>query len=119
MIPELVTAKLGKVTGRLNKVTVRLIAVRRSGAYDGTTNEYEGKRMSTTTDFLLQQYGPLLRQNDVCQLIGRTPAGLRKSIHSGDEWTRPLIAAQKRIGRHVFYRTNLIGQFIDGDGAEK
>lgn len=118
MIPESVTAKLGMVTGRLNKVTGRLIAVRRSGAYHGKTSKNEGKRMSTT-DFLLAQHGPLMSQEAVCRLIDRTPAGIRKSIHSGDEWTRPLIAAQKRIGRRVFYRTNLIGQFIDGDGAEK
>lgn len=69
----------------------------------------------STTDFLLQQHGPLMSQEAVCRLIDRTPAGIRKSIHSGDEWTRPLVAAQKRIGRRVFYKTAAIGQFIDGE----
>lgn len=118
MISESVTAKLSMVTARLNKVTGRLIAMRRSSAYDGITYENEGKRMSTT-DFLLSQHGPLMSQEALCKLIDRTPAGLRKSIHSGDEFTRPLVAAQKRIGRRVFYKTAAIGAFIDEDNAEK
>ncbi len=69
----------------------------------------------STTEFLLQQHGPLMSQEALCKLIDRTPAGLRKSIHSGDEFTRPIVAAQRRIGRRVFYKTAAIGQFIDGE----
>ncbi len=59
---------------------------------------------SALATHLLSEYGPLLSQAQLADLLGRSLGGLRYSLCCpADARTRQLKACGRRIGRRVYY----------------
>lgn len=53
---------------------------------------------------LVEDYGPLLSQAQLAELLGRSTGGLRFSLcHPSDARTRALKDCGRRVGRRVYY----------------
>ena len=69
---------------------------------------------SALTAHLLGQYGPLLSQMQLAELLGRSVGGLRYSLCCpADDRTRNLKACGRKIGRRVYYPAVEIASIID------
>jgi len=63
---------------------------------------------------LLSEYGPLLSQVQLAELLGRSVGGLRYSLCCpADDRTREFKACGRRIGRRVYYPADEIAAIID------
>lgn len=64
-------------------------------------------------------YGPLLSQDQLAQLLGRSAGGLRYSLcNPSDSKTRALKACARRIGRRVYYPASDVASIITADDLE-
>lgn len=55
---------------------------------------------------------PLLTLDGLAQLLARTPAGLRATIHSNTDFGGALRSARVKLGRRVYFRRDLIDRLI-------
>lgn len=55
---------------------------------------------------------PLLTLEGWAQLLMRTPAGLRASLHSPTDFGQALRATRVKLGRRVYFRRDLIEKMI-------
>ena len=61
-------------------------------------------------------YGPLLSQDQLAQLLGRSLGGLRYSLcYPSDEKTQALKDCGKRIGRRVYYPASDVAAIISAE----
>ncbi len=68
---------------------------------------------STLHDQLTIQYGILLSQTQLAELLGRTVSGLRFSFSiPADDMTKRLKACGRRIGRRVYYPAVEVARII-------
>jgi hypothetical protein len=72
-----------------------------------------GKTAMTIEEILVREYGPLLSLSELAMILDRTPAGLRSSLRSSEEWIRRINAARLRLGRRVYFRTSEIANVLD------
>lgn len=65
---------------------------------------------------LIEDYGPLLSQAQLAELLGRSTVGLRFSLcHPSDARTRALKDCGRRIGRRVYYPAADVAAIICSD----
>lgn len=70
--------------------------------------------MSTTTEnFLLQKFGPLLSLEQLACLLDRSVDGFRLSLRQEGEMAQKFNPARKKIGRRVYFRSALVAQVLD------
>ena len=63
-------------------------------------------------------YGPLLSQDQLAQLLGRSAGGLRYSLcNPCDAKTQALKDCAKRIGRRVYYPASDVAAIISAEDA--
>ncbi len=55
---------------------------------------------------------PLLTLEGLAELLARTPAGLRASMHSSTDFGESLRCARVKLGRRVYFRRDLIDRMI-------
>ena len=71
---------------------------------------------NSLTDYLQRQYGPLLSQTQLAELLGRSVGGLRYSLCCpADEKTKMLKRCGRRIGRRVYYPAQEVASIIGDD----
>lgn len=58
------------------------------------------------------QASPLMTLEGLAQLLARTPAGLRATIHSNTDFGGALRGARVKLGRRVYFRRDLIDRLI-------
>jgi hypothetical protein len=72
--------------------------------------------MSTTTEnFLLQKYGPLMSLCQLADLLSRSVNGLRLSLANDGEMSKKFNPARKKIGRRVYFKAALVAAVLDAD----
>ncbi len=69
--------------------------------------------MATTEDVLLKRYGVLLSLKDCSELLGRSPEGLRVTLHSDGELSRKLQAAKVKLGRRILFKATELARMLD------
>ena len=63
---------------------------------------------------LTKQYGPLLSVAQLAQVLHRSAEGLRISLRTESEWSKPVNAAKLKLGRRVYFRTAEIALVLSG-----
>lgn len=63
---------------------------------------------------LTKQYGPLLSVAQLAKVLDRSKEGLRISLRTESDWSRPINAAKLKLGRRVYFRTAEIAQVLSG-----
>lgn len=63
---------------------------------------------------LTKQYGPLLSVAQLAKVLDRSKEGLRISLRTESDWSRPINAAKLKLGRRVYFRTAEIAQLLSG-----
>lgn len=71
--------------------------------------------MKTTKAYLFEMYGPLMPIDALAKTLSRSPQGLRVSLLSDSPLSRVLNKARKKIGRRVYYKSEVVAQLIDDD----
>ncbi len=69
--------------------------------------------MSTTLDFLQDNYGPLMSMEALAKTFDRSKEGLRVCLSSQSNFSKAINTAKKKCGRRVYFRTVVIAQIID------
>ena len=70
--------------------------------------------MNTSTEnYLLQKYGPLLSLVQLAIVLDRSADGLRLSLRQDGELARKFNPARKKIGRRVYFRSALVAIVLD------
>lgn len=78
----------------------------------------DGETTNTLMSHLLEQYGPLLSQVQLAELLGRSVGGLRYSLCCpADDRTRMLKACGRRIGRRIYYPADRVATIINTPDA--
>jgi len=67
----------------------------------------------TTEQFLLLKYGPLLTLAQAAEFLDRSAEGLRISIRGQTEFAKKMRAAQRRLGRRVYFKTNEVAKLVE------
>lgn len=70
--------------------------------------------MSTTTEYMLDRYGPLLSLSQLAGLFDRSPEGIRISLLHDSDFSRQISPAKLKIGRRVYFRTEHVAKVISG-----
>jgi len=68
---------------------------------------------TSTHDFLILRYGPLLSLSQLAELLHRSADGLRLSLRGDGELARKFGPARKKIGRRVYFRTVVVAPLLD------
>lgn len=63
---------------------------------------------------LTEKYGPLMSVAQLAQCLDRSPEGLRISLRTDSDWSRPINAAKRKIGRRVYFKTAAIAVVLNG-----
>jgi hypothetical protein len=63
---------------------------------------------------LTKQYGPLLSVAQLAKVLDRSAEGLRISLRTESEWSKPVNAAKLKLGRRVYFRTAEIALVLSG-----
>ena len=63
---------------------------------------------------LIKQYGPLLSVAQLAQVLHRSAEGLRISLRTESDWSKPINAAKLKLGRRVYFRTAEIARVLSG-----
>ena len=66
--------------------------------------------ISSTYEYLLTHYGPLLTLKHLAEVMHSTPNGVRMSIARKQQ---PLAGARRRLGRRVYFEARLVAETID------
>lgn len=71
---------------------------------------------TTTYEYLLARYGPLLTLKHVAEIMHTTPAGVRMAIaRRRQPFAMALSAARRRLGRRVYFEARRVANVIDQD----
>jgi hypothetical protein len=70
--------------------------------------------MNSTTQHLVEKYGPLLTLTELADILDRSREGLRLTLRGNSELARQLGAARLKIGRRVHFKTAVVASVIDG-----
>ncbi len=71
--------------------------------------------MTTTFNYLQEEYGPLMSLEALAQTLDRSPQGLRVSLNTKTEISQAINATKRKIGRRIYFRTEEIAKIIDGE----
>ena len=73
--------------------------------------------MSTTSteNYLLQKFGPLLSLAQLAAILDRSADGLRLSLGQDGEMSKKFNPTRKKIGRRVYFRTAMVAPILDAD----
>ncbi len=63
---------------------------------------------------LTEKYGPLMSVAHLAQCLDRSPEGLRISLRTDSDWSRPINAAKHKLGRRVYFKTAAIARVLNG-----
>lgn len=69
------------------------------------------------TQHLLDRYGPLMTLNQIAELLGRSPAGVRVGLYSDNDTSALLAPAKRKIGRRLYFETAIVGAAIKAHGG--
>jgi hypothetical protein len=70
--------------------------------------------MTSTEEMLLNQFrSPLLSLEQVGQILGRSPQGLRITLGGDNDLARALKPAKIRVGRRILFKVAELARFID------
>ncbi len=70
--------------------------------------------MNTSTEnYLLQKYGPLLSLVQLALVLDRSADGLRLSLRQDGEMAKKFNPARKKIGRRVYFRSAIVALILD------
>ena len=69
--------------------------------------------MSNTLIYLQESYGPLMTMDALAKTLDRSKEGLRVGLSSNSEFSRAINSAKRKIGRRVYFRTEVIASIID------
>ena len=73
---------------------------------------------TSTYEYLLTHYGPLLTLKQVAVVMHTTPSGLRIAIaRHRCGMAEGLATARRRLGRRVFFEARRVADIIDDNGA--
>lgn len=75
--------------------------------------------MSSTSEFLLGKYGPLLSLPQLASLLDRSVDGLRLSLLSDTEFSRQIKPTKIKLGRRVYFKTEMVAKVISGEVCEE
>ncbi len=64
---------------------------------------------------LTRQYGPLLSVAQLARVLDRSAEGLRISLRTESEWSKPINSARLKLGRRVYFRTAQIARVLSGE----
>jgi hypothetical protein len=67
----------------------------------------------THENFLLEKYGPLMRMEDLAELLSRSKGGLRLSLSSDPVLAELFGSAKIKIGRRIYFRTLEVADMLD------
>ncbi|MGH8038895.1 MAG: DNA-binding protein [Stenotrophomonas sp.] len=69
----------------------------------------------STRALLVDLYGPLLTYEQLAKILDRTAASLRTNLSRRDSASGQMLASARiRVGRRVYFRTERIGELLDG-----
>ena len=72
--------------------------------------------MSTSTEnYLLDKFGPLITLVQLAGLLGRSADGLRLSLGQDGEISKKFNPARKKIGRRVYFRSAIVALVLDSE----
>lgn len=63
---------------------------------------------------LNKEYGPLLSVAQLAKVLNRSAEGLRISLRTESDWSKPLNAAKLKLGRRVYFRTAEVANVLSG-----
>jgi hypothetical protein len=63
---------------------------------------------------LTNKYGPLMSVAMLAACLDRSTEGLRISLRTDSDWSKPINAARLKIGRRVYFRTAQIALVLSG-----
>ena len=71
----------------------------------------------STTEYIVNQYGPLLTYQQLAELLGRSVSGLRWTLTAESEkektWVKKINNARVKIGRRIHFKTSAIAELIE------
>lgn len=65
-------------------------------------------------EVLTQEYGPLLSIAQLAKVLHRSSEGLRITLRTPSDWSKPINAAKIKLGRRVYFRTAEIALVLSG-----
>ncbi len=72
--------------------------------------------MKSTSDHLLEAYGPLMTIEQLAQVLSRKGSGLRGVLQKPTEpWMFELNRVKRRIGRRIYFPTDTVAALLNGD----
>ncbi|MGH1429375.1 MAG: hypothetical protein ACRBEE_15675 [Arenicella sp.] len=71
----------------------------------------------TTLEFLQKNYGPLMSMEALAKTLDRSKEGLRVGLCSNSDFSRSINSAKKKIGRRVYFKTEIIAEIIDSQDS--
>lgn len=63
---------------------------------------------------LTKEYGPLLSVAQLAKVLSRSAEGLRVSLRTESDWSKPINAAKLKLGRRVYFRTAEVANVLSG-----
>lgn len=63
---------------------------------------------------LTKEYGPLLSVAQLAKVLSRSAEGLRISLRTESDWSKPINAAKLKLGRRVYFRTAEVANVLSG-----
>lgn len=78
------------------------------------SNQLKGFISMQIEEVLTNQYGPLLSVAMLAKVLDRSAEGLRISLRTDSDWSKPINAAKLKIGRRVYFRTAEIATVLSG-----
>ena len=73
--------------------------------------------MTTTFNYLQEEYGPLMSLTALAKTLDRSPQGLRVSLNTNSDISKAINSAKRKIGRRICFQTEAIAKIIDGEVA--
>lgn len=74
--------------------------------------------MTTTFNYLQNEYGPLMTLENLAKILDRSPQGLRVSLSSISELSVAINAVKIKRGRRIYFYSEGIAKIIDGEATE-
>ena len=71
-----------------------------------------------TEAYLVGRFGALMQLSDLAELLGRSTDGLRVSLYSDTDLSRKLKPTMIRIGRRIYFRTQLVNVALEIDAPK-
>lgn len=74
--------------------------------------------MSTTAEFMMTKYGPLLSLAQLAALFDRSADGVRLSLLADNDFSRRIRPTKIKLGRRIYFKTELVAKVISGETGE-